>query len=135
MPLPWVRLDTAMPDHPKILQLCEEGDAGMAAAFVWACSLAYAGKHGTGGFIPRSALARCNGKAKHATKLVKARLWEEADGGWLIHDWEDFNMVAMSLEELQANAAAGGRARAAKLTPEQRSEIARKAARVRWDGE
>ncbi len=27
----------------------------------------------------------------------------------------------------------GGKARAAKLTPEQRSEIARKAARARWD--
>jgi hypothetical protein len=30
-------------------------------------------------------------------------------------------------------AAKGGKARAAKLTPEKRSEIARKAARARWD--
>jgi hypothetical protein len=29
---------------------------------------------------------------------------------------------------------AGGKARAAKLTPEERSEAARKAARVRWSG-
>lgn len=35
----------------------------------------------------------------------------------------------------EERAAKGGAARAAKLTPEERSEIARKAARVRWSGE
>jgi len=50
---------------------------------------------------------------------------------------------ALPVEKSENNAAAvapgrpggtrGGAARAAKLTPEQRSEIARKAAKARWD--
>jgi hypothetical protein len=39
---------------------------------------------------------------------------------------EEKNPAAVALEKL------GGKARAEKLTPEQRSEIARKAAKARW---
>ncbi len=39
-------------------------------------------------------------------------------------------MLAVALSRLGAKK--GGRARAAKLTPQQRSEIARKAAEARW---
>ena len=42
MPLPWVRLDTSMPDNPKILRMAMT-PAGKAAAFVWVCSLSYSG--------------------------------------------------------------------------------------------
>jgi hypothetical protein len=41
------------------------------------------------------------------------------------------NPAAVALGKLGASK--GGKARAEKLTPEQRSEIARKAARARWD--
>lgn len=92
MPLPWIRLDTAMPDHPKIIDLVDQhGDRGMAAAFVWVCSLAYSGKHGTNGFITRSSLARINGKAAHARLLVGAGLWiDQVNVGWQIHGWAEF---------------------------------------------
>ena len=114
MPLPWVRLDTSMPDNPKVVELCERGDVGMAAAFVWTCSLAYSGKHGTDGYIPRAILPRLNGKAKHAQMLVQARLWDAdpATGGWLIHGWEEFQE---STDETK-----------------KRSERARLAALARW---
>jgi hypothetical protein len=39
---------------------------------------------------------------------------------------------AMAMESGRRGGLKGGKARAAKLTPEQRSEIARKAARARW---
>jgi hypothetical protein len=42
------------------------------------------------------------------------------------------NPAAVALGRL--GGAKGGKARAAKLSPEQRSEIARKAAQVRWQG-
>lgn len=111
MPLPWVRLDTAMPDHPKIIDLVDgHGEAGMAAAFVWVCSLTYAGKHGTDGFIPRGALARLNGKSKHADLLVRVGLWHDQAGvGWQINGWTEFQM---STEETQTRSA---KARAAAL--------------------
>lgn len=136
MPLPWVRLDTSMPDHPKVIELCDRGDAGLAAAFVWCCSLAYAGKHGTDGLILRGVLPRINGKAKHAQLLVEARLWDMHPKGWQIHGWEDYNMVAIDFDEVFTPQARsnGGKARAASMTPEERSESARKAAQARWNG-
>jgi len=90
MPLPWVRLDTSMPDNPKILALADIGDRGLAAAFVWACSIAYSGKHGTDGFITRSALSRINGKPTHARLLVEHNLWKDEGVGWSINGWDEF---------------------------------------------
>lgn len=137
MPLPWVRLDTSMPDHPKIIDLCDRGDAGIAAAFVWVCSLAYSGKHGTDGFIPKAVLGRLNGKPKHAQLLVAHRLWDELPPkGWQIHGWEEYQMIAVNFDEVFSPQARsnGGKARAASMTAEERSESARKAAQARWSG-
>ena len=90
MALPWIRLDTAMPDNPKILHLIDGHRDGMAAAFVWVCSLTYAGKHGTDGFITRSALSRINGKPVHARLLVEHMLWKDEGVGWTINGWAEF---------------------------------------------
>lgn len=136
MPLPWVRLDTSMPDHPKILALIDaHGDAGLAAAFVWTCSLAYSGKHGTDGLITRSTLPRINGKAKHATMLVGVRLWDADPVGWRIHGWEEYQ-TALNFDEVFGPQARsnGGKARMSNLSPEERSELGRKAAAARWSG-
>jgi hypothetical protein len=113
VPLPWVRLDTSMPDNPKVLRMAQT-PAGKAAAFVWVCSIAYAGKHGTDGYIPPEALSRCNGTRADATKLVEVGLWDvdPATGGWIIHGWTEFQM---SNEETQ-----------------RRSDRARTAALKRW---
>jgi len=111
MPLPWIRLDTSMPDNPKVLRLLAMKE-GHRAAFVWCCSLAYAGKHGTDGLIEEFALGRLNGRTVDARRLVDVGLWDVAEGGWQIHDWSDFQE---STEETQ-----------------RRSERAREAARRRW---
>lgn len=112
--LPWVRFDTSLPDNPKILELVEIKD-GRSAAFVYCCSLAYAGKHGTDGFIPKWALSRINGRPVDAVKLVAVRLWNEVDGGWEINGWAERQE---STDETQA-----------------RRERAQKAAAARWDKE
>lgn len=112
MSLPWVRLDTAMPDHPKILALVEGHKDGRAAAFVWVCGLAYAGRHGTDGFIPREALGRINGRQADAARLVAAGLWKDDGIGWTIHGWDEYQ--------------------ASDETTKTRSERARHAAQVRW---
>lgn len=90
MPLPWVRLDTSMPDNPKILHLIESHKEGRAAAFVWCCSLAYSGKHGTDGFITKSALPRLNGQTVHARLLVEHQFWKDEGVGWSINGWDEF---------------------------------------------
>ena len=115
MGLPWIRLDTSMPDNPKIIDLCDlHGDAGSAAAFVWVCSLAYSGKHGLDGFISRAVLSRLNGKPKHAKLLVDAGLWKDEGIGWSINDYDEYQE---SNEESQA-----------------RADKARRAAMIRWHG-
>lgn len=114
MPLPWIRLDTSMPDNPKILRLLAMKE-GHRAAFVWCCSLAYAGKHGTDGLIEDFALTRINGRPVDARRLVEVGLWDAADGGWQIHDWADRQE---STDETR-----------------RRSEKARDAALKRWDQE
>ena len=114
MPLPWIRLDTSMPDNPKVLRLLAMKE-GHRAAFVWCCSLAYAGKHGTDGLIEEYALARLNGRPADARRLVDVGLWDATEGGWVIHDWHEFQE---STEETR-----------------KRSERAQAAARKRWDEE
>ncbi len=98
MGLPWVRLDSAMPDNPKIVVLLGMKE-GHRAAFVWCCGLAYAGKHGTDGFIQTEILPRINGRRSDADRLVDAGLWRHQPGGWLILGWDEFQM---SNEETQA---------------------------------
>ena len=111
MGLPWVRLDTSMPDNPKVLGLLTE-KGGKEAAFVWVCCLAYAGKHETAGFIPREAMARVNGRAADMALLVRVDLLVACAGGWDIKGWDEFQLSAESALE--------------------RREKAKKAAAARW---
>lgn len=111
MGLPWIRLDTSMPDNPKVLGLLQERE-GHRAAFVWTCCLTYAGKHGTDGFIPRNAAPFVHGRGSDMTKLVEAGLLNAVAGGWEIHGWGEFQE---SNEQTQA-----------------RREKAQRAAQIRW---
>jgi hypothetical protein len=81
MGLPWIRLDTSMPDNPKILGLLDERD-GHRAAFVWVCCMAYAGKHGTDGFIPANAARFVHGRASDFARLVEVSALKTVPGGW-----------------------------------------------------
>lgn len=112
MSLPWIRLDTALPDHPKILALVDGHKEGRATAFVHICAMAYAGRHGTDGFVPREALSRINGRTSDADRLCAVGLWNEITGGWEINGWRDYQ--------------------ASDASTQQRSERARKAAETRW---
>lgn len=99
MALPWVRLDTSMPGNPKILHLIESHKEGRAAAFVWVCSIAYCGEHGTTGFITRSALSRVNGTSLHARLLVEGGLWKDEGVGWTINDYDEYQQSGLDAEE------------------------------------
>lgn len=111
MGLQWVRLDTSMPDNPKLLGLLTKKD-GHRAAFVWICCLAYSGKHETAGFIPREAMARVNGRVADMALLVASELLIESAGGWDIKGWDEFQLSSESATD--------------------RRERARKAAAARW---
>ena len=89
MGLPWVRLDSNIANHDKVLKLLSGRD-GYRAFTVYICGLGYSGAHATDGLIPKYALTHLHGLEKHARQLVDAGLWEyDPNGaGWLIRNWE-----------------------------------------------
>ena len=96
MSLPWVRLDSQFPSNPKVLALVS--DKAYQALVVYVGGLAYAGAHGTDGFIPRSALPFIHGRTRDAETLVRVGLWNECAGGWDVQSWADYQP---SVEEFQ----------------------------------
>ena len=90
MALPWVRLDTAFFDHPKILGLASEGQYRPIVLHL--AGMAYAGKHGTDGFIPREAIPILLGRKVDADQLVHAGLWHANAGGWDINGWDEYQI-------------------------------------------
>lgn len=98
----WAKFDDGFTDHPKV-----------AAAGPWGELLAmrgviYAAKHETDGFIPAGQLARLGvgipAVKKKAASLVEVGLWDEADGGWVIHDFLDYHPSRADKEEERAKA-------------------------------
>lgn len=116
MSLPWIRLDTALPDHPKILSLVDRWKDGRAAAFTHICAMAYCGRHGTDGFIPKEALSRINGRTVDAQRLVEVGLWIAEPGGWSINGWAEFQLSDESSQARSARAKKAAAARWGKTT-------------------
>jgi hypothetical protein len=110
MALPWVRLDTGLPDHPKVLELIESKKHRAALAFVF--GLAYSGRHETDGFIPKMALPFLHATRADATALVDSRLWHYTEGGYQINDWEEYQPTSeaskLRLASLRQAARKGG---------------------------
>jgi hypothetical protein len=101
--LPWIRFDTTLPDHPKILALLDMRD-GHRSAFVFCCALAYAGRHGTDGHIPVAALSRINGRKQDAANLVAVGLFDpdvDPSGGWHVHAYAEYQQTAEVTDEVR----------------------------------
>lgn len=137
--MPWVRIDDHFDEHPKFAQA---GPLGMA---MWVTGLAYCNRNLTDGFIPWAVAHRLltweylgpaeeRGRAVYAIGvssgmsgedvdcalviglLISARLWEEVDGGYRVHDYTDYQPTKDEVEaekaKKQAAGQAGGRASA-----------------------
>lgn len=113
MSLPWVRLDTAIADHPKMLALMDGKKHRAALAYI--LGITYSGRHELDGFIPRAALPYLHATKPDAEALVAVGMWVACDGGWQINGWADFQI---SSDESRA-----------------RRVKAQKAAMKRWHGE
>jgi len=110
MGLPWVRLDTQFPTNPKVLELVARKQ--QPAAFAYVCSLAYAGQHGTDGYIPEYALPFIHATKAVAKHLVAVGLWVPAPGGWLINGWDEFQVSDEAARKRRERAQKGGIAKA-----------------------
>ena len=98
--LPWIRVDTNVNTHDKILELVGGGSKGRAAGFVYWMSLCYAGGQDTGGLIKKAVLPFLHGTPADARLLVESRLWTPADGGWQIVNYGTRNVVGASQQAI-----------------------------------
>lgn len=109
--LPWIRLQTTMFEHPKVLNLKEDRQWRAIVAHLEA--MAYIGRNALAGYIPKTAVRLLHITESDVRRLVAEGLWMPAPGGWEINDWAEFQLA-------DAEAMA-------------RSEKAKKAAAARWD--
>ncbi len=105
----WVRLDDAMPHHPKIVA------AGATAFALDVAAICYSNRYELDGFIADTALAAVlPGLAqprKVAARLVQAGRWHRDDnaGGWRIHDVTEYQFSADEAERRRSTRAEAGR--------------------------
>lgn len=136
--MPWVRIDDHFDEHPKLQAV------GPLAWGVWLAGLAYCNRNLTDGFIPRAkahtlanfevvdgndviwTLGRSSGLADEdadgkwvASLLVEAGLWDQVSGGYIVHDYDEYQRTKAVIEEerdkKRAAGQAGGKARAKAL--------------------
>lgn len=88
MALPWVRLDTGLPDHPKMLALINAKKH--KSALVYTLGLSYCGRHELDGFIPEAALPFIHGTKSDAQALCEVGFWHARKGGYEINDWASY---------------------------------------------
>lgn len=112
----WVKLDDGFADHPKV------ADAGPLAGMMQVAALCYCNRHLTDGFIPRGQVPKlisCDGLfyaddrgrkrpvtwQKVVSSLLQAEMWSEAEGGYAIHDYGQYQPSKAAVEEERAKTA------------------------------
>lgn len=86
--MPWGRLDDSLYDHPKLDAL---GDRRLEGVGLLAVAVSWSNRRLTDGFIPAGRVALLGGTIEIADALVAAGLFDEAEGGYAIHDFLDYN--------------------------------------------
>lgn len=112
MALPWVRLDSHIGSHDKILSLVNDPSAKRwQAAFSYVSSLGWSGDQGTDGRIPTVALPFIHGTPATARLLVKHQLWDEGTACWHIRNYaerQELSVVTAGKREMKRIAAEKG---------------------------
>ena len=89
----WVKIDDAMPHHPKLVA------AGPQAFALDVAGICYASRYDTGGFIADRALTAIlpslSQPKRHARDLCEMGRWvrNEERGGYDIHDYDDYQFT------------------------------------------
>ena len=110
MSLQWVRLDSAIASHDKMLNLlADPSPKRWQAAASYMFALGWCGNHGTDGHIPTTALPFVHGTRATAELLVRYRLWESAVGGWHIRNYLLRQQSSLTGEEVKAAQQAGSK--------------------------
>jgi len=115
----WFKLDDGFHCHPKVLE------AGNEAVGLFSRCGSWSSQQLTNGFVPTS-IALLYGGRDLVAALVEAGLFVPVDGGWVMHDYLDYNP---SKDQVQADrAAAADRQKRAR----ERAKAAREAKESAW---
>jgi hypothetical protein len=91
------KFDDGIIDNPKFEK------AGAAACWLWFCSVLVSRRGLTDGFISKlkvqTLVPGLTQPYKHADKLVQCGLWDEALGGYQVHDYLEWNPSKIQVEE------------------------------------
>ena len=105
----WARIDDNFFNHPKVRK------AGKDAVIFHMAALCHSNAFTTDGFIAEDMLEliaaqafqrKANGLAK---VLVECGLWDSIEGGYMIHDYLDYNYSKQQVEEIKSKRAAAGK--------------------------
>ena len=93
----WVRFDNTMPDNIKVAPLNDRSFR------LWINAICYCSRAQSDGFLPLAVLpALCRTAALRAARdLVGAKLFDEVEGGFRVHDYLDFNPSRARLTEMR----------------------------------
>lgn len=97
---PWFRIDTGTFDNPKMVRAIHEG--GHGAVVLWLRGLAYSTHHLTDGWVPLPLPRQWGHTKRHIDALETVGLWHPLeitdDGGWLIHDYPEYQITRQEWE-------------------------------------
>jgi hypothetical protein len=106
--LPWVRLDSNIASHDKMLALIHHPSAHRwRAAAVYPFALGWSGAAGTDGHIPFHALGQVHGTKPVAALLVEVGLWVPDPLGWTIPNWAERQQVSGTSDAIRRAKAVG----------------------------
>lgn len=97
----WVRIDDQAPRNTKLVR------AGPAACWLWVCGIAHSQSQLTNGFISLHILSMLGVKGVQRTnrlakQLVSAGLFEKVEGGYMIHDYLEYNQAKAAVLQERA---------------------------------
>jgi hypothetical protein len=122
----WVKIDDRANEHPK------QVEAGAEACWMWVCSLIFCNRNRSqNGFIPGIQIGVLYAKfskrksTELARELVRVGLWEVVEGGFQIHDYNEYQSAWISEKRAKAGKLGGIRSgESRKQTGKQNEAIA-----------
>jgi hypothetical protein len=101
--LPWVRLDSNISSHDKILELVNgTSQHRWRAAAVYQFAIGWCGGQGTDGHIPFTSLTAVHGSKAVAELLVSVGLWAPDPHGWHMPNWRGRQPTSDATEAVRA---------------------------------
>jgi hypothetical protein len=100
--VPWARVDDGWWCHPKVMGLSLAASGLWVRALSWSCAQRR-------DLVPQTFVQMIGGTPTETAELVACGLWIEAEDGWTIHDWSEYQQQTVSEKRAEAGRKGGSR--------------------------